>query len=33
MSKGFIPGIVKIGDLFERGRIFLPELVQSTEVM
>lgn len=33
MSKGFIPGIVKIGDLFERGKVFLPELVQGAEVM
>jgi len=33
MNKGFIPGIVKVGDLFERGKIFLPELVHSSEVM
>ncbi|KUO50226.1 MAG: dimethylamine corrinoid protein 3 [Desulfitibacter sp. BRH_c19] len=33
MTKGFIPGIVKVGDLFERGKIFLPELVHSSQVM
>ncbi|ATW27646.1 cobalamin B12-binding domain-containing protein [Candidatus Formimonas warabiya] len=33
MTKGFIPGIVKVGELFERGKIFLPELVRSSEAM
>lgn len=33
MTKGFIPGIVKIGDLFERGKLFLPELILASEVM
>ena len=27
LKKGFIPGIAKMGDLFERGEVFLPELV------
>lgn len=33
MTKGFIPGIVKVGELFERGKVFLPELVRSAEAM
>ncbi|MBN2322175.1 MAG: methyltransferase cognate corrinoid protein [Spirochaetes bacterium] len=33
MNKGFREGITKIGELFERGEIFLPELIQSAEVM
>ncbi len=33
MTKGFIPGIVKVGELFERGKYFLPELVQGAEAM
>ncbi len=33
MTKGFIPGIVKVGDLFERGKVFLPELVMGSEAM
>ncbi len=33
MNKGFREGITKIGDLFERGEIFLPELIQSAEIM
>ena len=33
MTKGFREGITKIGELFERGEIFLPELIQSAEVM
>lgn len=33
MEKGFIPGINKVGDLFESGRIFLPGLVYSATAM
>jgi len=33
INKGFTPGIVKVGDLFDRGQLFLPELVQCSEVM
>lgn len=33
MNNGFREGITKIGDLFERGEIFLPELIQSAGIM
>ena len=33
MTQGFIPGIVQIGELFERGKVFLPELVIGAGVM
>jgi trimethylamine corrinoid protein len=33
MNKGFRVGITKIGEQFDRGEIFLPELIQSAEVM
>jgi trimethylamine corrinoid protein len=33
INKGFRVGITKMGDLFERGEVFLPELIQSAEVM
>jgi len=33
MNEGFIPGIQKVGDLFGRGELFLPELVQAANVM
>jgi len=33
IEKGFRKGIIKIGDLFGRGEIFLPELVQAAEAM
>ena len=33
MTTGYIAGINHVGDLFGRGQMFLPELVQSTEVM
>ncbi len=33
MTNGFIPGINEVGDLFGRGLLFLPELVQSADVM
>ena len=33
MESGFIPGINKVGDLFETGKIFLPGLVYSATAM
>lgn len=33
MNEGFILGIQQVGDLFGRGELFLPELVQSANVM
>ncbi len=33
LEKGFIAGLNKVGDLFERGELFLPELIQCAEVM
>lgn len=33
INKGFIPGIQKVGDLFGRGEMFLPELMQAGNVM
>ncbi len=33
INEGFRVGITMVGDLFERGEVFLPELIQSAEVM
>ena len=33
MEKGFVPGINKVGDLFETGRLFLPALIYSATAM
>ncbi|MFQ5483912.1 MAG: B12-binding domain-containing protein [Desulfobacterales bacterium] len=33
MNNGFIPGINKVGDLFESGRLFLPALIYSSTAM
>ncbi|NNL76528.1 MAG: corrinoid protein [Desulfobacterales bacterium] len=33
MDKGFIPGINQVGDQFEAGRLFLPQLVYSANAM
>lgn len=33
INEGFRVGITRVGDLFERGEVFLPELIQSAEVM
>ncbi len=33
MDKGFVPGINKVGDLFESGRLFLPALIYSSTAM
>ncbi|MBS4025699.1 MAG: methyltransferase cognate corrinoid protein [Clostridia bacterium] len=33
LNEGFCKGIAKVGDLFGRGKVFLPELIQTSEVM
>ena len=33
ISKGFTAGITKVGDLFDRGELFLPELIICSEIM
>ena len=33
LSKGFTGGITEVGDLFGRGKVFLPELIQSANIM
>ena len=33
MTHGFIPGINEVGDLFGRGQLFFPELIQASEAM
>ncbi len=33
LKQGFIPGISTMGDLFERGEVFLPELVLAANAM
>ncbi|SDO53842.1 cobalamin B12-binding domain-containing protein [Desulforhopalus singaporensis] len=33
MNQAYIPGINKVGDLFGRGELFLPELMQAADVM
>jgi trimethylamine corrinoid protein len=33
MNQAFIPGIGAVGDLFGRGRLFLPELISSADTM
>jgi len=33
ITDGFTVGIVKVGDLFDKGKLFLPELIQCAEVM
>jgi trimethylamine corrinoid protein len=33
MNLAFIPGINKVGDLFGRGQLFLPELMQAADAM
>ncbi|MFA4897876.1 corrinoid protein [Microbacterium sp.] len=33
LKSGFIPGIAAMGDLFERGEVFLPELVLAADAM
>jgi trimethylamine corrinoid protein len=33
MNQAFIPGINEVGDLFGRGQLFLPELMQAADAM
>lgn len=33
IDKGFVPGIVRMGELFEDGEIFLPELIISADTI
>ncbi|NLE22281.1 MAG: dimethylamine corrinoid protein 3 [Actinobacteria bacterium] len=33
MQKGFVKGIQEVGDLFESGEVFLPELMMSADAM
>ena len=33
LNEGFIPGINKVGDLFGRGELFLPELIKAADAM
>src|SRR3990172_9589040 len=33
LKKGFVVGITEMGDLFERGEVFLPELVLAADAM
>jgi trimethylamine corrinoid protein len=33
MNQAFIPGISAVGDLFGRGKLFLPELISSADTM
>jgi trimethylamine corrinoid protein len=33
INKGFVPGITEVGDLFDRGQLFLPELILAAEAM
>jgi len=33
VEKGYVPGIKKVGDLWEKGEYFLPELITSAECM
>lgn len=33
INEGFRVGIIEVGNLFERGEVFLPELIQAAEVM
>lgn len=33
IEKGYVPGIQKVGDLWEEGEYFLPELITSAECM
>ena len=33
ITQGFVPGITEVGDLFDRGKLFLPELMLAAEAM
>ncbi len=33
VEKGFVPGIVEVGDLFDAGELYLPELILAADAM
>jgi len=33
VEKGFVPGIVEVGDLFDAGEVYLPELILAADAM
>jgi len=33
ITEGFVPGITEVGDLFDRGQLFLPELIMAADAM
>lgn len=33
INEGFVPGITEVGNLFDRGQVFLPELMLAAEAM
>jgi len=33
LNAGFVPGIIEVGELFDQGRLFLPELILAGEAM
>ncbi|RLG32292.1 dimethylamine corrinoid protein 3, partial [Methanosarcinales archaeon] len=33
LNQGFIPGIQKVGDMFDVGTLFIPELILSANAM
>jgi len=33
VEKGFVPGIVEVGDLFDTGEVYLPELILAADAM
>ena len=33
INKGFVVGIKQVGDMFETGELFLPELIQAAEAV
>ena len=33
LNQGFIPGINKVGDMFDVGTLFVPELIRSANAM
>jgi len=33
ISEGFVLGLIKVGDLFDRGQLFLPELIMAADAM
>ena len=33
VEKGFVPGIIEVGDLFDAGEVYLPELILAADAM